>query len=218
MFSFYVFCVLVVLLLTKHILQFYFLLQTNMYVCMYAAIQFHSFFLNTTTAITQTLAFRRANENKLKENWKKHIHILYDSLLHIHSGTAVHVVFVVHAVRAMLTVWVRVWLLFLLNTYIHTHFICCLRVFIKCCLCAWMSVLQTFWWRTASFPLCRWEWADIGTHILTYIQCMNVFKNPHMHMLCMYVCLHTFRSMYIHMYIHIRILLYSVLSGDILLN
>lgn len=35
---------------------------------MYADIQFHSFFLNTTTVITQTLAFRRANENKLKEN------------------------------------------------------------------------------------------------------------------------------------------------------
>lgn len=62
------FLCLVVLLLTKRILQFYFLLQTNMYICMYADIQFHSFFLNTTTAITQTLAFRRANENKLKEN------------------------------------------------------------------------------------------------------------------------------------------------------
>lgn len=215
MFSFYVFCVLVVLLLTKHILQFYFLLQTNMYVCMYAAIQFHSFFLNTTTAITQTLAFRRANENKLKENWKKHIHILYDSLLHIHSGTAVHVVFVVHAVRAMLTVWVRVWLLFLLNTYIHTHFICCLRVFIKCCLCAWMSVLQTFWWRTASFPLCRWEWADIGTHILTYIHMYERIQRP-THAYAMYVCLFAYISFNVHTYV--RILLYSVLSGDILLN
>lgn len=146
----------------------------------------------------QTLAFRRANENKLKENWKKHIHILFDGLIHIHASIAIHVVFVVYAVRATLTVWVRVWLLFLLNTNIHTYtfylLLACIHEVLPVCVnvCVADILMAYSQFSALAVGMDSYIYTHTRTHMPKYL--MNIHT-------CL--CLHTFLWMYVYTYIYV---------------
>lgn len=160
-------------------------------------------FFNTTTAISQTLAFRWANENKLKENWKKHIHILFDGLIHIHASIAIHVVFVVYAVRATLTVWVRLWLLFLLNTNIHTYtfnlLLACVHEVLPVCVNVCVSDILMAYSQFSALAVGMDSYIYTHTHVPT---CLSI-KWTYIHV---YVCIHFFECTCIHTYMNAYLL------------